>query len=95
MAEKFAAPSLSSLDSVESKQPPQSRLLNTPIWISFWDGPLQLSNSRKKLISIYLIALPLCLIPVLQSWHVFLQTSYFSSLTETREWSIVLWLVNH
>ena len=25
----------------------------------------------------------------------FLQTSYLCSLTETLEWSIVLWLVNH
>ena len=32
---------------------------------------------------------------VLESWHVLLKTSYFHSLTEIIEWSIVLWLVNH
>ena len=32
---------------------------------------------------------------VLESWHVLLKTSYLHSLTETLEWSIVLWLVNH
>ena len=86
---------LSPLDSVESKQPLQSRLLNTPIFIPFWDGPLHPSKCRKKLILICFKALQLSLIPVLGSWHLFLQTSYFSSLTETLEWSIVLWLVNH
>ena len=94
MAAKFADP-LSPLDSVESKQPLQSRLLNTPIFIPFWDGPLHPSKCRKKLILICFKALQLSLIPVLGSWHLFLQTSYFSSLTETLEWSIVLWLVNH
>ena len=34
-------------------------------------------------------------ITVLESWHVFLKTSCIHSLTETLEWSIVLWLVNH
>ena len=30
------------------------------------------------------------------SWKIeILKTSYFHSLTETLEWSIVLWLVNH
>ena len=88
-------PPLSPLDSVESKQPLQSRLLNTPIFIPFWDGPLHPSKCRKKLILICFKALQLSLIPVLGSWHLFLQTSYFSSLTKTLEWSIVLWLVNH
>ena len=54
----------------------------------FWDGPLQLSKCRKKFI------LNNCN-HVLESWYVFLKTSYFHSLTETLEWSIVLWLVNH
>ena len=32
---------------------------------------------------------------VLESWHMLLKTFYLHSLTETLEWSIVLWLVNH
>ena len=92
---KICWPPLSPLDSIESKQPLQSRLLNTPIFIPFWDGPLHPSKCREKLILICFKALQLSLIPVLGSWHLFLQTSYFSSLTKTLEWSIVLWLVNH
>ena len=52
---------LSPLDSVESKQPLQSRLLNTPIFIPFWDGPLHPSKCRKKLILICFKALQLSL----------------------------------
>ena len=52
-------------------------------------------RSIKMQEEIYFIALQLCLIPVLQSWNLILQTSYLYSLTEALEWSIVLWLVNH
>ena len=82
-------------DRVESKPPSQSRLLNTLIWTPLWDGTLHASKSRNKFIFIYFIALQPCLIPAFQSSNVFLQTSYFHSLTETLEWSIVFWLVNH
>ena len=55
---------LTLLSPLESKEPLQSRLLNTPIFIPFWDGPSHPSKCRKKLILICFKALQLSLIQV-------------------------------
>ena len=52
------------------------------------DGPLLPSKCMKKLSQNNCNH-------VLKSWHMLLKTSYLHCLTETLEWSIVFWLVNH
>ena len=62
------------------------------LWQVWWD--CKAIQAPQHYVDI-ILGWPLATVKMQESWHVFLKTSCIHFLTETLEWSIVLWLVNH